>query len=394
MSTKKVARILSIDGGGIRGIVPASIIAALEAILKTPIMSHFHMVAGTSTGGILACGLNIKKPLSGQELVEFYQQKGGQIFEAPSAGALTGLAGELYSAEGLEKVLEGILPGNLSDVKNDLLVTSYDIESRNPFIFKSWQARAIESLKSEIPNFDFPIKSVARATSAAPTYFKPARITNLAGESFALIDGGVYANNPAMCAYAAATRLYPLADEYQILSLGTGELKVPFLYDDAVNWGLVGWARPLLDVMFSGVSETISYELAQLQPTVSQCRLQTKLQNGSENMDDVSPANLKALLEDTKKTISDNQTLIDDLITRLRKEPLTSRALLGYPGEKVSGVIRKPKVATIPTIIKNPVGGIVAGAATGGAIGLAVGGPVGAVIGAGLGAFGVKIVPD
>jgi hypothetical protein len=357
------------------------------------------MIAGTSTGGIIACGLSHPgKALSADTLAKFYKEHGSRIFDSPWA-SLGGVIDERYSAESLEQTIRTLLSGNLSDVtRNDLLVTSYEIERRLPFIFKSWKARGFELLPPELASSnDFQIADVARATSAAPTFFKPARINNADGKPFTLIDGGVYANNPAMAAYVAARRLYPLAEEYVIVSLGTGELVKPFPYDKAKDWGFFGWARPLLDIMFDGVSSTTNYELEQLLPEVSLHRFQTSLGTASEEMDNVTPENLLELITAGENTSKRFETQIATVMTLLR-QPMTSRADLGYPRQgsnaPAPAVMANPGITTevkrvIPSGPSDGGTGELAikgiGTAAGATAGFAVGGPVGAVIGAGVG---------
>lgn len=331
---RKTARILSIDGGGIRGLIPAIILNEWEKQIGS-IKENFHMIAGTSTGGILACATS--QGIKGSALIDLYKKNGPKIFEG-SFTTLGGIASQLYDANNLVNVVKDVLKGSLSEIQNDLLVTSYNIEARQPFLFKSWKARGYELDTAErAEDSNFQLVDVARATSAAPTYFTPALVKNQKGKTFPLIDGGVYANNPAMCAYVAARRIYPKADEYLIVSLGTGGLTKPIQYQDALNYGLAGWLRPLLDIMFDGVASTTEYELANL-PGVSQFRFQTSLVGASEAMDDVSPENLSNLVKVTEKMLKARDNDTQKLVKRL-KEKKTSLKDLGYP---TMGVPPKP----------------------------------------------------
>jgi hypothetical protein len=368
----KVARILSIDGGGIRGLIPATIINSWEKDLG-PIAKKFHMIAGTSTGGILSTGLAQGVPA--EKLVALYRDHGPAIFSS-SILSLGGLAGQLYDAGPLEHAVDETIKGTLATLPKDLLITSYDIENRLPFLFKSWKARGLELTDGEIAaNYDFKLKEVCRATSAAPTYFTPAKVKSKSGKEYALIDGGVFANNPAMCAYVAARRLYPDADEYLIVSIGTGSLTKPIHYDEAVEFGLVGWARPLLGIMFDGVSVTTQYELSQL-PQVSQYRFETSLEEGSEAMDDVSAENLASLIGYGEKTVVKFEPDIARLKTFLN-EPLTSLQELGYPTKS-----DEPKpVKTVTKAKKKKIVNQKSGALGGAAVGAVVGGPPGAIVG-------------
>ncbi len=341
---KKVARILCIDGGGIRGLIPATLLADWEARLETPIARRFHMLAGTSTGGILAAALCAPRTVAARDLVAFYREDGPNIFHRSAWRAVTNpnsALDEKYPSEPLEEALRKRLQGRLSQVEAaDLLITAYEIEKRNPYFFKSWVARGLELDEQEkevAADRDFHLTAVARATAAAPTYFEPASVRSLSDKRFALVDGGVFANNPAMCAYAAARRLYPNADEYLVVSLGTGQLERPIPLDDAKDWGLLGWARPILDVIFDGVSDTVEYQLQQFAPQVRQYRFQVPLgrdQKGAncanDDLDDASPVNLARLEHLAQNILRDQRDKVDAVLETLRS-PLTSREALGYP---------------------------------------------------------------
>lgn len=128
--------------------------------------------------------------------------------------------------------------------RNDLLVTSYDIERCDPFLFRSWRARGEELSPDRVgAEYNFFLRDVARATSAAPTNFPPAHFWNErhgspAYDLFSLVDGGVFANNPALCAVAAAATLYPdRANDYMIVSIGTGQSATPIPYGEAKDCG-------------------------------------------------------------------------------------------------------------------------------------------------------------
>lgn len=183
-------RILSIDGGGIRGIIPAVVLAEIENRTGKPVSQLFDLVAGTSTGGILALGLcksdgSGNPQFSAEKLMELYTERGGEIFSRSfwhGVSSVAGLLEEVYPAEPLETVLKDYFGTDL--LKNALkpvLISSYDIEHRQPFFFKSWR---------EDEN-TVEMRLVARATSAAPTYFEPLKLALDTGEA-TLIDGGVF----------------------------------------------------------------------------------------------------------------------------------------------------------------------------------------------------------
>ena len=327
-------RVLSIDGGGIRGIIPATVLRHIEEQTGKPICDHFHLVAGTSTGGILASGLSqVKgKPIaSAEDLLNLYVTRGGQIFsrslwkKVESAG---GFSDEKYSARALERALSDVVGRTrLGQVENDLLVTAYDIENRSPYFFKSWRARG-ETWDAGDPDEDrrgrdFPLVQVARATSAAPTYFEPALVENGLGDSHALIDGGVYVNNPSMCAFASARRIYGREHSVYLVSLGTGLTQRPIHYDEAKDWGLLSWARRVIDIVFDGVSDAADYQLREIlgPDTV---RLDIDLQRWpddpdapNDEFDDASADNIRRLQLRAKRLMQAEADRIAGIVDRL-----------------------------------------------------------------------------
>jgi len=281
---EKIIRILSIDGGGIRGIIPARILQRIEEATGKRARDLFHMIAGTSTGGIIGCGLTIGK--SACQMGDLYAAQGGEIFHRSLWERVTTVDG-LSNPDYDPRPLELVLYRELGDIwlsqttGAELLVPSYAIQlpyavagdgvglmyPRMPYFFKSWKARTpgMDHQSDETPQqHDFVLRSIARATSAAPTYFPPALIANARGEQYGMIDGGVFANNPGMCALVSAYKLWPDAEDYIVVSLGTGSLERPIPYNQAKDWGLVHWARPILNVLMDGNADTTCYQLDQV----------------------------------------------------------------------------------------------------------------------------------
>jgi len=297
-------RVLSIDGGGIRGIVPAIVLAEIERVSRRRIHELFDLIAGTSTGGILACALTAPDDdglsrHTAAELVDLYRTEGPTIFRRSlwhRIESAEGLIDEKHDDAGLQRALEKYLGDTeLHQALTKVLVTAYDIEAREPFFFKSW--RSHESAR------DFRMTTVARATAAAPTYFEPhrARPTD-GGTPLALVDGGVFATNPGMCAFAESQRLAP-GSRTLLLSLGTGELTQPIPYEKARGWGLIEWVRPVIDVVFDGVADTVHYQLGQLLADGDYTRLQVMLDRASDALDDASRRNLRLLEEQANELV-------------------------------------------------------------------------------------------
>lgn len=275
-------RILALDGGGIRGILSARLLQEIEQRTGKPAAQLFHLIAGTSIGGITACGL--LKGVSAKALGDLYAAKGGEIFSQSlwrTVTTLDNLAGPKYAPTALETVLKQELGETwLSETRGaELLVASYCIRlpkpvpldsgtvrtTRMPYLFKTWKARGtFLDQGDEAQALDFRLREIARATSAAPTYFPPAMITNNKGETYAMVDGGVFANNPAMCALASARRLYgDRAARFLLVSLGTGSLERSIDPEQAEKWGEVSWLHPILNILMDGNADTVGYEADQ-----------------------------------------------------------------------------------------------------------------------------------
>jgi uncharacterized protein len=168
---------------------------------------------------------------------------------------------------------------------------------------------------TEDPDRDYAIADAALATASAPTYFEPVVVRSAAGTYSALIDGGVFAVNPAMCAYAEARR-GGAAPDVLLVSLGTGQLTRPIPFEEAKDWGLLEWARPLIDVVFDGSSDVVDYQLRQLLGA-SFHRFQVTLDTGSDDLDDASASNMRLLREKGDQLVAEHDAELDELVAQL-----------------------------------------------------------------------------
>ena len=303
-------KVLSIDGGGIRGLIPATVLATIEERAGRPVSELFDLLAGTSTGGILSCALTAPDAAQtgprwrAEELVDLYRSEGPKIFSR-SLGrrvrSVEGLLDEKYDDEALVQALSRYLGDTpLGEARTPVLLTAYDLYGRETFFFKSWR-----------PEFSaVPMAVAAQATSVAPTYFEPLRLGDTT-----LVDGGVFAGNPAMCAYAEAARLAP-GEETLVVSLGCGRLTRPIEHADAKDWGLVEWVRPLIDVVFDGVSAAVSYQLDQLIGERHH-RFQVTLDRASDDLDDASARNLDLLAEQAAALVAERSDDLDRVVEAL-----------------------------------------------------------------------------
>ncbi len=240
-------QILSLDGGGVRGIFSAAVLAGLERDLGRPVVSCFDLVVGTSTGGIIAAAFGAG--VSADDMVGLYTSNMTEIFPGPHRlREIRRLVRPKYRAAGLERVLRGAF-GNqlLGESRMPLVIPAFDVGENSPHLFKTPHH---ERLKRD---WRVPFWQVAMATSAAPTYF-PAFC--LPGDGVRLLDGGVWANNPAMVGVAEAVSLFgqPL-DTIRVLSIGTtSDTRTRRRGLD--DGGLVQWFRSpkVTDVLLRGQS--------------------------------------------------------------------------------------------------------------------------------------------
>jgi patatin-like phospholipase/acyl hydrolase len=318
-------KVLSIDGGGIRGIIPAMVLAEIERRTGKPVSEVFDLVAGTSTGGILALGLTKpgrdgKPQFSAERLIALYETEGGKIFDRPvwhRIHSVGGLAEEKYPSKGIEDVSRQYFGDRrLAEALTEVLVAAYEIEGRLPWFFK--RRHALDPNKN---GYNFFMREVARATSAAPTYFEPLQLAVDPDGNRAFVDGGIYANNPAMCAYVEARKIHPEENDFLVVSLGTGELTRSLPYEEVNGWGLALWAQPILNVVFDGVADTVDYQLRELLPTEGEARryyrFQTQLDIGKDDMDDASRTNIAALKVKAREIIAQNEDALKALCAQL-----------------------------------------------------------------------------
>jgi predicted acylesterase/phospholipase RssA len=237
-------RILSIDGGGIRGIFPAAVLAGLERHHTggVSVASYFDLVAGTSTGGILALGLGAG--YSAGELLELYVGRGCEVFPPFPDNALGRLRGwlrdkkhyarYLYDRDALERLLTGQLGDRLfGDSAVRLCIPAFDGRHSEVFVFKTPHHSDYKTDRFE------RMVNVGLATAAAPSYFRP-----LERGGYTLVDGGVWSNNPMMLAVIEALICFNIdRDQIDVLSLGCGDDRYVVSQSEITKGGLWHWKK-------------------------------------------------------------------------------------------------------------------------------------------------------
>lgn len=341
-------RILSVDGGGMRGLIPARVIQNLEERLQVEagpdvrVADYFHMFAGTSTGGLVALSLTVpagpgenRPKLSAADLAELYTRDGAKIFHRSlwrKLRTLWGWLGPKYGSGPLAQAVTRNLgaEARLAEALRELVVVAYDMTATEPFFFKRWPARENDARNC-------PLVDAALATAAAPTYFPSHEV-----DDHALVDGGVFAANPAIAAVVEALKRqsdephHLSTDDLLVLSIGTGLHETHYTQAQVSAWGKLGWViphegePPILATVLGGASdgvdhwsETLLNEPPPPHATSEQLgrgprffRMQVDL-NPPLPMDDASQGALDALEAAAGRLIAERETELAEIAARL-----------------------------------------------------------------------------
>ncbi len=295
----KTVRILSIDGGGMRGLIPALVLEHMEALTGRPIASLFDLVAGSSTGGIMTLlltrpGADGRPHYTAKDVVGLYTDHGRELFYADPAyqgESKGGLTLSKYPSSSVVTTLRTYLAdAQLKDALTDVFLTAYDLDRRRPFFFERARARRPSG------SGNFRMLDAARATCAFPAMFPAVEVLNVNGtRTYHLVDGGIVSANPAALAYSRAKALFGADTPVVMVSLGTGDYEAPLPFDQVENWGLMSWAPRLPDMLFDGVNHGVDYAMEEALSSSEYFRFQVTLPAANEGTDDALPANLDGI---------------------------------------------------------------------------------------------------
>lgn len=302
-----IRKVLSLDGGGIRGAATAHFLELVEEKVG-PLNKAFDLIAGTSTGGIIALGLGTVG-LSAKRIAELYNEENGKVI-FPKQQIKPGVWNWIcnFISNGMKPRYDGA--GKLQLLKNffgevklsdgcEVLTTAYDLENRNMTVFKKKDFGQLSAAE------------IANATSAAPTFFPPVLLSN----NNWYIDGGVLVNCPAMCAYAEARRLWP-NDSIVLISIGTGTCTRPIKGAAAVRFGAAQWflEGDIMNILTDQCA--IDYYLTQILSKTDYLRINSPLTKANDDMDDASKENIQLLRDLGKEWFDRHGTAAVSLIKR------------------------------------------------------------------------------
>lgn len=250
----EVKRVLAIDGGGLKGVFPASFLASVEEAIGSPVADYFDLIVGTSTGGIIALGLGLG--LSARQVLDFYSEHGPRIFAGNRrVKGVRGLMRAKYDPQPLRAALEQVFGSRrLGDSRTRLVIPSFDLETGVIHVYKTAHHQRF------VTDYKIPAVEVAMATAAAPTYFPTFR----SAAGVPLVDGGIWANNPAGTAAIEALGVleWPRGS-VQLLSIGCTTAPLNASADQAKWLGFSYWAKRLVPV-FMAAQSSASIGTAQL----------------------------------------------------------------------------------------------------------------------------------
>ena len=241
-------RVLSIDGGGVRGIYPLRYLAEIRRFTEEPIHRYFDLIVGTSSGGIAAIGLGLG--CEPEELISIYTKHAKSIFKTRFLWR-NGCFNSTYSITDLEKVLKEIFQDKkIGDAKTRICIPAVELKTGRCKVFKTDHHPDLRE------DWKVPAWEAACATAAAPVYFE----TFIAASGQHLIDGGVWAANPALVGVCEAVRFFDKRfDEIELLSLGTGEESYQDSSAKKLDWGWVQWitGKKLLSIVRATHSQSV-----------------------------------------------------------------------------------------------------------------------------------------
>ncbi len=265
----KPFRILSISGGGLRGVIPAKILAELEASTGKRINESFDLIVGSSIGGILALALTAPTRLTADTMVSLFQHKAQTIF--PPGGKA--LFGPKYDGLGLQETLNMVLGNLVLPQHTPVAVTAFNLRTQSPVIFSSSSLVKERSLDA------------ALATSAGPTFF-PAHMD--------MVDGGTIANNPSVVAISQAIAKYGAKlENIQMPHLATGRYAPG--QEQLMHGGQLAWATQIAQTTIDGNS-TLCDIISSRMLGDRFMSINPVLEEGHTDMDNADPENVEYLL--------------------------------------------------------------------------------------------------
>lgn len=288
----QLLQILSLDGGGLKGLFSASVLAEFESDHGVRIVDHFDLIVGTSTGGLIALALGAG--LSPAQIVEFYVSRGQHIFPTSAGRGLKQLVRVKHSDRPLRRALAEVLDDKvLGDSAERLVIPAYSLDENDVYLFKTPHHPRFHRDGREL------MVDVALATTAAPTYLPAARLRN-----HRLVDGGVWANNPTLVGVVEAlTVLGATPQACRVLSLGTTD-PISWAHQSLDHGGLAQWARPSSKLFLKAQAVSSLHMAEHLLGRDRVTRIDPVVPDGLFRLDRLDSATIRGLAEGVSRRAS------------------------------------------------------------------------------------------
>jgi uncharacterized protein len=316
-------RILSIDGGGVRGLIPATILAQFEKLLQIKTnnpnvrLSHyFDLIAGTSCGSILTCLYLLPgNKYSAEDIKEIFTAKIPSVFVTTWKGLIWD--GPKYNPLPLRSLTDEMVANTLlSSLTKKFVIPAYDLKKGKPHIF------------THVSNHQYKIADILPGSTAAPSYFPPSTVSPVSidgaitGPQLHLIDGGIFANNPARLALTEALKHTKLSNILMV-SISCGKVADSYDPDAASKWGKLQWIIPVINIAIDGAAEIVDHSLLhEFESTNNKSnyfRFDMPLGSISSDLDDASTKNIKAMQTELELYLSlpEITNKLDNLVNKI-----------------------------------------------------------------------------
>lgn len=318
-SNQEYIRILSIEGGGVYGILPAHVLKYIEEKSRRPIADLFDLIMGTSTGSLLSVlltvpGDNNQPKYSANDALEIYKEQGKMIFYSPwyhRLFTLNGLIGPKFMTTERMKVFHEYF-GNIyfDQLLNNVVIPAYAVKQRSPLLFMNWKQEGA-------PDMNFSVSDLLMGAVSPPGFF-PSVVFGSNKDRFLLADGAVFANNPDLAAALIAMKMYP-KKKYILVTLGTGKVESKTVSSkEEVDWGDLQWSEEILPVLLDGTMKFNNLLLEKTFPfPIDVYSFNTEISSFKREIDNINPLNLESLNQVGEHLVKENKQKLDELIPRL-----------------------------------------------------------------------------
>jgi patatin-like phospholipase/acyl hydrolase len=353
---RKLYRVLAIDGGGIRGLVPARVLEDIERRMGKPIHECFDLIVGTSTGAILAAGFACPHPdhpgkarFTASEIVQNYRDLGKVVFPPGIWQSVRQTVRRKYSSDPLRQTFERMYgKATVQDGLTGLLLLAGDTERRRHLFMR----HKGPGIPNDPEDLNFRLSDAVLGAGAAPTFFEPAKVFSIPrtpGEEprrYSLLDAAIYANNPALHGFMQAWQNKDEKSEVLVVSIGTGYSKKPYLNEDLARYMLIDWVNPSKGVPLIAMAEDSqsSSSIEMMQKALGNRFIRIEEDINSEKLpaakrpslsiDDASPANMGRIEAFADFVLAEQNAKIEALCDMLKDDMRTYPRQSARPPEK------------------------------------------------------------